>query len=54
MIAFLSRGKTNLDYWVYPNLNHSFQDVTVDPSLPTAGKSEEVWSRVWRWIKERE
>ncbi len=54
MIAFLSRGKTNLDYWVYPNLNHSFQDVTVDPSLPNAGKSEEVWSRVWRWIKQPE
>jgi dipeptidyl aminopeptidase/acylaminoacyl peptidase len=50
MIAFLSEGRTNLDYWVYPNLDHFFRDVTVDPTLPEADRSEEVWDRVWRWI----
>jgi pimeloyl-ACP methyl ester carboxylesterase len=48
MIAFLSEGRTNLDYWVYPNLDHFFRDVTVDPTLPEADRSEEVWDRVWR------
>lgn len=50
MIAFLSEGRTNLDYWVYPNLNHFFQDVTVDPTMPEADRSVEVWDRVWQWI----
>ncbi len=50
MIAFLSKGRTNLNYWVYPNLDHFFHDVTVDPSLPTASKGKEVWDRVWRWV----
>ena len=50
MIAFLSEGRTNLDYWVYPDLDHFFRDVTVDPGLPEADKSKEVWDRAWRWL----
>ncbi len=49
MIAFLAHGKTNLDYWVYPDLDHSFRDVTVDPALPEANKAQAVWDRAWLW-----
>lgn len=50
MVAFLSQGKTNLDYWVYPNLDHFFRDVMVEPALPEADRSKEVWDRAWRWM----
>lgn len=50
MIAFLSNGRSNLDYWVYPDLDHFFRDVTVDPALPQADRSKEVWDRAWRWM----
>lgn len=50
MIAFLSQGKTNLEYWVYPDLDHFFRDVSAEPSRRPVIREKEVWSRVWRWI----
>jgi pimeloyl-ACP methyl ester carboxylesterase len=50
MITFLSRGRTNLEYWVYPDLDHYFRDVQADPTSDPASKEKEVWGRVWRWI----
>lgn len=50
MIAFLSRGRTNLEYWVYPDADHGFR--SADPGNP--GKkisiAGEIWSRVWDWV----
>lgn len=50
MIAFLSQGRTNLEYWVYPDLDHFFLDVSAKHSDPRANRSKEVWARVWQWI----
>lgn len=50
MVAFLSRGRTNLDYWVYPEVDHGFR--SPDPNNP--GKkisiAGEIWGRVWEWV----
>jgi hypothetical protein len=50
MVAFLSRGRTNLDYWVYPDADHGFQ--SADPNNP--GKkisiAGAIWGRVWDWV----
>ena len=48
-IAFLANGKTNLDYWVYPDLDHFFMDIRVDPALPEANKAQDIWDRAWLW-----
>lgn len=32
MVAFLSRGRTNLEYWVYPEVDHGFR--APDPNDP--------------------
>ncbi len=49
-VAFLASGKTNLDYWVYPNSDHSF----LLPGV-AAGKrasiEKEVWERAWQWLE---
>ncbi|MBW8777197.1 MAG: hypothetical protein JF596_20025 [Stenotrophomonas sp.] len=50
MVAFLSRGRSNLDYWVYPEADHGMR--VTDPARP--GKrisiAPEIWSRVWTWV----
>ncbi|MGF6416675.1 dienelactone hydrolase [Stenotrophomonas sp. AN71] len=50
MVAFLSRGRSNLDYWVYPEADHGFR--VADPDHP--GKrisiAPEIWERVWEWV----
>lgn len=50
MVAFLSRGRTNLDYWVYPDADHSFR--TTDPNNPDRKISiaGAIWNRIWDWI----
>ena len=48
-IAFLSAGKTNLTYWVYPNLDHFFQDTRANTSSSEVSKSRKVWGRIWDW-----
>jgi pimeloyl-ACP methyl ester carboxylesterase len=50
-IAFLSRGKTNLDYWVYPNVDHSFQ-VRSAITKKTPSIENEVWARAWQWMED--
>jgi len=49
-VAFLSAGKTNLTYWVYPNLDHFFQDTRTDIPAAQISRSKEVWDRIWIWI----
>ena len=46
MVAFLSRGRTNLEYWVYPEVDHGFR--APDPNDPAKMISiaEEIWGRV--------
>jgi hypothetical protein len=50
MVAFLSRGRSNLDYWVYPEADHGMR--VTDPARP--GKrisiAPEIWTRVWAWV----
>lgn len=52
-IAFVSAGKTNLSYWVYPNLDHFFQDTRVNIPASQTSKSTEVWDRIWSWTSEK-
>lgn len=48
-IAFLSRGKKNLDYWVYPDADHSFRVLSAESGKPISIEKE-VWARTWRWL----
>lgn len=50
MVAFLSRGRRNLDYWVYPEADHGYR--VPDPANPGKRVSiaPEIWSRVWEWV----
>lgn len=50
MVAFLSQGRTNLDYWVYPDADHGFR--APDPNNPGKKVSiaGEIWNRVWDWV----
>lgn len=50
MLSFLSRGRANLDYWVYPEAGHDFR--SPDPNNPSKKISlaNEIWSRVWDWV----
>ena len=49
MVAFLSRGKSNLDYWVYPNSDHSFR-LSDGKGIESVSIEKEIWIRVWQWI----
>ncbi|HIE1100476.1 alpha/beta hydrolase family protein [Stenotrophomonas maltophilia] len=50
MVAFLSRGRSNLDYWVYPEADHGMR--VADPANPGKHVSiaPEIWTRVWAWV----
>jgi hypothetical protein len=50
MVAFLSRGRSNLDYWVYPEADHGMR--VADPANPGKRVSiaPEIWTRVWAWV----
>lgn len=53
MLAFLMRGKANLEYWVYPNSDHSFNSTDPANKSKTISIQKEVWDRVWEWIEQR-
>ncbi|WP_409460105.1 alpha/beta hydrolase family protein [Stenotrophomonas maltophilia] len=50
MVTFLSRGRSNLDYWVYPEADHGMR--VPDPLQPGKRVSiaPEIWARVWEWL----
>lgn len=50
-LAFLEAGKTNLDYWVYPNSDHFFREP--DPARPgqAISRMDEVIRRVLGWVE---
>lgn len=50
MVAFLSRGRSNLDYWVYPEADHGYR--VPDPANPGKRVSiaPDIWTRVWAWV----
>lgn len=50
MVAFLSRGRTNLDYWVYPDADHGFRSADPDDPGKTISIAGAIWSRVWDWV----
>jgi pimeloyl-ACP methyl ester carboxylesterase len=50
MIAFLSRGRTNLDYWVYPDVDHGFRSPDPDNPGRKISVAGEIWNRVWDWV----
>lgn len=50
MVAFLSQGRTNLDYWVYPDVDHGFQSADPDNPGKKISIAEEIWNRVWDWV----
>ncbi|MDE1467234.1 alpha/beta hydrolase family protein [Aurantiacibacter sp. D1-12] len=49
-IMFAANGRTNLDYWVYPEADHFMR--TRDPANPAQSVSiaPEVWARIWEWV----
>lgn len=49
MIAFLSAGKSNLTYWVYPDLDHFFQNVDEKTPSDEVSQAKQVWGRIWEW-----
>lgn len=53
-IAFLSAGKSNFEYWVYPNLDHSFRDTRPNIPRTDVNKNKEVWGRVWKWLQNKQ
>lgn len=50
MVAFLSRGRTNLDYWVYPDVDHGFRATDPDRPGKRVSMAGAIWSRVWDWV----
>jgi pimeloyl-ACP methyl ester carboxylesterase len=50
MVAFLSRGKTNLDYWVYPDADHGYRSADPDKPGKKISIAGAIWSRVWDWV----
>lgn len=50
MIAFLSAGKSNLTYWVYPDLDHFFQTVDAQTPANEVSRAKQVWGRIWEWV----
>ena len=50
MVAFLSRGRTNLDYWVYPDADHGFRSADPDNPGKKTSIAGAIWSRAWDWI----
>lgn len=50
MVAFLSRGRTNLEYWVYPDADHGFRSADPDNPGKKISIAGTIWSRVWDWI----
>lgn len=53
-IAFLNAGKSNLEYWVYPNADHFLREP--DPVNPAKNisRSAEAIDRLWQWIEATE
>ncbi len=49
-VMFAALGRTNLDYWVYPQANHSMR--VPDPANPARSVSiaPEIWERIWSWV----
>lgn len=50
MVAFLSRGRTNLDYWVYPDADHGFRSADPDNPGKKISIAGAIWGRVWDWV----
>jgi dienelactone hydrolase len=50
-IEFLRLRKTNLDYKVYPNSDHSFNETDKDGQ--TVNKRKEVYEEIFRWLDRR-
>lgn len=50
MMTFLSRGRTNLDYWVYPDADHGFRSPDPDNPGRKISIAGTIWSRVWNWV----
>lgn len=50
MVAFLSRGRNNLEYWVYPDTDHSFRSADPDHPGKKISMAAPIWSRVWDWV----
>jgi pimeloyl-ACP methyl ester carboxylesterase len=51
MLSFLSRGRTNLDYWVYPETDHDFRSPDPDNPDKKISNAKEIWGRIWDWIE---
>ncbi|WP_157092994.1 alpha/beta hydrolase family protein [Paraurantiacibacter namhicola] len=50
MMMFKASGKSNLDYWVYPEANHQMMVPDPDNEGSRLSLAPEIWARVWKWI----
>lgn len=50
MIAFLSAGKTNLTYWVYPDYDHFLTEPDPDRPDRRINRAQQVYDRLWAWM----